>query len=53
MPRDATGKNRKFGQHKERNVEELTEESLMAALSKAKVQGNSPFKLSKNIDVQK
>ena len=50
MPRDATGKNRKFGKHQEKNFEEVTEESLMAALSKAKVQGIPLFKFSKNID---
>jgi len=49
MPRDATGKNRKFGQHKDRNVEELTEESLMAALSKAKVEGTPKFKFEKSL----
>jgi len=41
MPRDSTGKNRKFGKHQEREVEEVTEESLMMALQKAKVEGNS------------
>ena len=40
MPRDSSGKNRKFGQHKDREVAEITEESLMAALTKAKVEGN-------------
>lgn len=40
MPRDATGKNRKFTQHKDREVSELNEEDLMKALQKAKVEGN-------------
>ncbi len=39
MPRDSKGKNRKFGQHKDRAVEELTEETLMLALQKKKVEG--------------
>lgn len=39
MPRDSQGKNRKFGQHKDREVEEITEESLMMALQKKKVVG--------------
>ena len=43
MPRDSAGKNRKFGQHKDRQVSEITEESLMAALNKAKVEGNTDF----------
>jgi len=43
MPRDHTGKNRKFGKHQEREVEDITEESLMMALQKAKVEGNNRF----------
>jgi len=38
MPRDLNGKNKKFSQHKNRQVEELSEETLMMALKKTKVE---------------
>ena len=35
MPRDAFGKNKKYGHHKNRHITDLNEEKLMTALSQA------------------
>ena len=35
MPRDAFGKNKKYGQHKNRQIADLSEEKLISALSLA------------------
>ncbi len=34
MPRDARGKNRKFGHHKDRQLNEVTEEDIFEAIKK-------------------
>ena len=35
MPRDAFGKNKKYGHHKNREISDLNEEKLMGALNLA------------------
>jgi hypothetical protein len=44
MPRDSTGKNRKWGQHKEKQaaLEDINEETLMKMMNKAKLQEGKP-----------